>query len=266
MKNWVVANQKGGVGKTTTAVTLAGLLADQGHNVLVVDLDPHASITQYFDIALDSLQQTIFDAFIVDQLDKQFITDTIVDTTVDSIKLLPANIALATLDKKYGTRKGLGLRLKQILALVESDYDYAVIDCPPVLGVLMINALAAAQNLIIPVQTEFLAIKGLERMLETIAMVFKQPQSRPQTVIVPTMYDKRTRASVDSLRHLRQTYEDTVWRSIISIDTHFRDASQNHQVPSRYIPESRGVFEYKQLCKDILNGSINRFVNIQEAV
>ena len=156
--------------------------------------------------------------------------------------------------------------LNQFLSLIEDDYDYVIVDCPPMLGVLMINALAAADELIMPVQTEFLAIKGLERMLSTTNMVYKRAKHPPNFIIVPTLFDRRTRASVDSLRHLRTQYEEIVWRSVISIDTHFRDASQAHIVPSVYNHESRGVAQYKQLCSDIQKGSINRFVKIMEAV
>ena len=266
MKTWVVANQKGGVGKTTTAISLAGILAQQGQRVLMVDFDPHASMSHYFGYQIDELELSIYDIFDCDADTEYFANKGILKTTQNNLFLAPANVALATLDKKFGQQKGLGLKLSQFLSIVANDYDYVIVDCPPMLGVLMINALAAANDLIIPVQTEFLAIKGLERMLSTTAMVYKRYTQPPNIVVVPTLFDKRTRASVDSLRHLRMQYQEMLWRSVISIDTQFRDASQAHIVPSSYMPESRGVDEYLQLCRDIQKGTINRFMNIMEAV
>jgi chromosome partitioning protein len=175
-------------------------------------------------------------------------------------------MALATLDKAFGTRQGMGLKLKKILNIVQQDYDYAIVDCPPLLGVLMINALAACEYLIMPVQTEFLAIKGLERMLKTISMVYNKSSNKPPVVVVPTMFDRRTRASVDSLRYLRNHFAENIWRSVIPIDTRFRDASQKHLTPSIFDANSTGVSAYRQLLKDILKGTINRYEVRLEAV
>ena len=265
MKTWVVANQKGGVGKTTTAVTLAGLLAEQGQKVLLVDLDPHASATHYFDIEPDELEHNLFSCFMAEHLEVNLLKQSIITLESSKIDLLPASLALATLDKNFGSRQGMGLKLKLILSQLSGQYDYAVIDCPPLLGVLMINALAACEYLIIPVQTEFLAIKGLERMLQTITMVYRNSNGGPPTVVVPTMYDKRTRASVDSLRYLKTNFHSLLWRSMIPIDTNFRDASQAHLVPSAYRSDSRGVSAYRQLLNDILKDKINRFKTVLEA-
>jgi chromosome partitioning protein len=266
MKTWVVANQKGGVGKTTTAVSLAGLLAEQGNKVLLVDLDPHASATHYFDFEPDDIQYNLYNCFVEDDLALNTVQACITSSVSTNIDLLSASMALATLDKTFGTRQGMGLKLKQILNTVTQDYDYAIVDCPPLLGILMINALAACEYLIIPVQTEFLAIKGLERMLKTISMVYNKSSNRPPLVVVPTMFDRRTRASVDSLRYLRKHFADELWRSVVPIDTRFRDASQEHLTPSKFAANSTGVSAYRQLLKDILKGTINSYEIRLEAV
>ena len=266
MKTWVVANQKGGVGKTTTAVSLAGILADQGKRVLLVDLDPHASLTQYFNYNPDELESSLYNCFVADKLTAEIIDFSILSTQSQQLDLLPSSVALATLDRTAVSRQGMGLKLKEILGIIANQYDYAVIDCPPLLGILMINALAACENLIIPVQTEFLAIKGLERMLNTVSMVYKKASGRPPVVIVPTMYDKRTRASRDSLLYLKNEYSSAVWRYYIPVDTQFRDASLAHQVPSVYCSDTRGVEAYIQLVGDIQKGTINNHKMVLEAV
>ncbi len=266
MKTWVVVNQKGGVGKTTTAVSLAGLLADQGKKVLLVDLDPHASLTQYFNYNPDQLESSLYNCFVAEQLSEEFINTSIVSTHSHQLDLLPASVAMATLDRAAVTRQGMGLKLKEILNKIAGQYDYAVIDCPPLLGILMINALAACEYLIIPVQTEFLAIKGLERMLSTVSMVYKKATGHPPMVVIPTMYDKRTRASRDSLLFLKNEYPAMIWRYYIPVDTRFRDASLAHKVPSVHCPDARGVEAYNQLVIDIQKGTINNYKTVLEAV
>jgi len=266
MKTWVVANQKGGVGKTTTAISLAGILAEQGKRVLVVDLDPHASLTQYFDYNPDHIEFNLYNCFVAEHLSEQLVKDCMVNTHLDTLDILPASVAMATLDRAAVTKQGMGLMLKLILSKVATQYDYAVIDCPPLLGILMINALAACEKLIIPVQTEFLAIKGLERMLKTVSMVYKKAASRPAVIIVPTMYDKRTRASRDALLFLKNEHPASIWRYYIPVDTRFRDASHAHIVPSKFCPDSRGVEAYKQLVGDIHKGTINQYKTVLEAV
>jgi len=266
MKTWVVANQKGGVGKTTTAIAIAGLLSEQNKRVLLVDLDPHASATHYFNYEPDALDVNLYHCFIAEKIDYKMLAECILSTNEKSLDLLPSSLALATLDKSLGTQKGMGLKLKVMLNLLENEYDYAIVDCPPLLGVLMINALAACQQLIVPVQTEYLAIKGLERMLKTIAMVYKQPQSRPSLVIVPTMFDRRTRASVTSLRSLRKDYAEDLWRTVVPVDTQFRDASQAHLIPSKFSPESRGIIAYEQLLRDIIMHKINQSQKLRAAI
>lgn len=266
MDTWVVTNQKGGVGKTTTAVSIADLLAESGKKTILIDLDPHASVTYYFDYEPDELKSSLYDLLINEQLQKSDVQASILPSSIHDLDILPASLALATMDKLLGKQKGMGLRLKKVCDLIADDYDFAIIDCPPILGVLMINALAAAKRVILPVQTEFLAIKGLERMLKTMNMVYKQPANYPPTLIVPTMFDKRTRASVESLRAMRQDYPEFIWRGVIPVDTHFRDASKNHLVPTQNDPLSRGVSAYRQLVKDIEKGTDNQYQHRLKAV
>jgi chromosome partitioning protein len=171
---------------------------------------------------------------------------------------MPAVMALATLDRQAGRLEGMGLVLKEALTLLESHYDYAIIDCPPILGVLMINALAACERLVIPVQTEFLALKGLERMLNTLQMVFKSRRMDLPYTIVPTMYDVRTRASKQSLKLLRESHAEHIWQGLIPIDTRFRDASRAGVPPDTFDPNARGVVAYDRLLQYLQQGHRQR--------
>lgn len=245
---WTVANQKGGVGKTTSTVTLGGLLAERGHRVLLVDTDPHASLTYYFGIDSEELDNSVFDLFMQGKsLKKEQVFQTLCPSTIDNLDILPATMALATLDRKLGNQGGMGLILKSALNLVRDEYDYVLLDCPPVLGVLMVNALAACNRILVPVQTEFLALKGLDRMMRTLQLMSRSQKRNYNYTIIPTMFDKRTRASLEAYKELKKTYQDKVWSSVIPVDTKFRDASLEQLPPSVYAPKSRGVFAYNTL-------------------
>ncbi|EPM4285419.1 ParA family protein [Vibrio alginolyticus] len=244
---WSAANQKGGVGKTTSTVTLAGLLSQKGHRVLMVDTDPHASLTTYLGYDPDAVTSSLFDLFQLKTFSRETVKPLILETELEGMDIIPAHMSLATLDRVMGNRSGMGLILKRALQTVSQDYDYVLIDCPPILGVMMVNALAASDRILIPVQTEFLAMKGLERMMRTLTIMQKSRPGGFKVTIVPTMYDKRTKASLQTLMQLKKDYPNQVWTSAVPIDTKFRDASLKHLPASHFASGSRGVFAYKQL-------------------
>ncbi|MFQ5643417.1 MAG: ParA family protein [Thiogranum sp.] len=248
---WTVSNQKGGVGKTTTAVTLGGLLAQQGRRVLLLDLDPQGSMSSYFRLDPDTTEHSVYSLFeaCANRTRVERLDTLLHGTGVDGLALLPASTAMATLDRQLGARDGMGLVISRTLARLEADFDYVLMYCPPMLGILMVNALAACQQLLIPVQTEFLALKGLERMLHTLQMITRSRGGVLPYTIIPTFFDRRTRASMDALRAMRDQHGAQLWSRVIPVDTQFREASRAGKPLSVHNPAARGNEAYASLLR-----------------
>jgi len=251
VKIWTISNQKGGVGKTTSAVSLGGLLAAQGQRVLLVDLDPQGSMTSYFRLNPDGIEASVYSLFEAraNQQEVQSPSELLQATGVEGLSLLPASTAMATLDRQLGARGGMGLVIKQALERLQEQFDYVLMDCPPMLGVLMVNALAACDQLLIPVQTEFLALKGLERMLKTLEMIGRSQGGVLPYTVIPTFFDRRTRASMDALRAMRDQHSEHLWTRMIPVDTQFREASRAGKPISVYNPDARGSEAYASLLR-----------------
>ncbi|MDT8387926.1 MAG: ParA family protein [Thiogranum sp.] len=248
---WAVSNQKGGVGKTTTAVSLGGLLASQGCRVLLIDLDPQGSMTSYFGLNPDGIGQSVYSLFEAQaNASRVEVLENLLEPAgVSGLSLIPASTAMATLDRQLGARDGMGLVINQMLQRLEGQFDAVIMDCPPMLGVLMVNALAACEQLLLPVQTEFLAIKGLERMLRTLQMIGRSRGTPLPYCIIPTFFDRRTRASTDALRVLRDQHGEHLWPRVIPVDTQFRDASRAGLPINSFNPNARGSEAYASLLR-----------------
>ena len=252
MRIWSIANQKGGVGKTTSVVSLGGLLAEQGHRVLLIDLDPHGSLTSYFRYDPDSLESSLYDLFFEKRCkDVDYVKQVIRPTSRKGVDLLPSTTALATLERQVSGQDGMGLVLAKTLTQVWDDYDYALLDTPPILGVLLVNALAACQRLVIPTQTEHLALKGLERMVHTLKMVMTSQSRQLPYLIVPTLFDRRTHASQNTLKEMRRQHSEHLWKEAIPVDTKFRDASYQGVFPSELDSMTHGVRAYRHLLSSL---------------
>ncbi len=255
MRVWTVANQKGGVGKTTTTVNLGGMLAARGHRVLLVDLDPHGSLTSYFGFDPDLIEESVYDLFQGKLADRRSpMASLLQHTSVAGMDLLPACSALVSLDRQVAGLEGMGLVIRNVLVKYRDYYDYVLIDCPPTLGILMINALAACDRLIIPVQTEFLAIKGLDRMMNTLKMIIMSGKHAFDYLVVPTMYDSRTRAAREALENLRLNYRERLWPDVIPVDTKLRECSRMGRVANQVYPGSNATRAYDRLLQCLVSG------------
>lgn len=252
MDIWAVANQKGGVGKTTTVVTCAGLLAEAGKRVLMVDLDPQGSLTCYLRHDPATLRQSTFELFREPQLPPPAaLSAMLLPTALPTLKLFPAGPGLSTVERQFRSEEGVGLRLARALAALRDAFDYALIDTPPVLGVLMVNALAASRRLLLPVQTDYLAIKGLERMAHTLGMIVRARRRELDWCVVPTMYDAGSESAASGLRALLRAFTDNVGETVVPLDNAFREASLRGMLPSQYAPASRGVTAYRSLLRNV---------------
>ena len=259
MEVWAISNQKGGVGKTTSTIALAGLLADAGRRVLVVDMDPHGSMTSYFGYDPDALKRSAFDLFLHQgRIPLGLPKELLLPTSEEKIALLPASTALATLERQAPGQSGLGLVLSRTLVQLRADFDHVLIDSPPLFGLLMVNALVASDHLVVPVQTEFLAVKGLERMLNTLKMINRTRKKPLPYTIVPTLFERSVLSSMGTLRILRNNFAEHLWPAYIPLDNGLRDASRAGVTPSRYDKSSQAVTAYRVLIKYLLGQCVKR--------
>lgn len=257
---WAVASQKGGVGKTTSVATLAGWMQKENLRVLVIDTDPHASLTSYLGYEYDKLEHNnLFDLYAMKELSRDGVLRCITKTEHEGLDLIASSMTLATIDGQLSGRQGVGRILARSLKMIEDCYDAVLIDCPPVLGALMVNALVASSNIIVPTQTEFLALKGLEGMVRTFNVMQRANKNvHFEYIILPTMYDRRTKASVQSLSYLQSHYADKVWSECIPIDTYFRESSAKRLPLPLMDPNRRGAVAYRHLLKDLIRKEIER--------
>ena len=216
MRVWAIANQKGGVGKTTTTLALGRGLALRGHRVLLVDLDPHASLTRAFGVAAEPPPEGVMELFATPP---QSLATLARPGAIDNLSYICAQPALATLERRSANQPGLGLALSQALARHAGQHDYVLLDCAPTLGLLMINALAAADRVVIPTQAEPLALHGLAGMVRTAEMVERSRRRALPVSVLPTLYDRRTRDGQDALKKMQDDHGQRVWEDAIPVDT-----------------------------------------------
>ncbi|KRG39433.1 chromosome partitioning protein ParA [Stenotrophomonas pictorum JCM 9942] len=216
MRIWAVANQKGGVGKTTTTLALGRGLAALGHKVLLIDLDPHSSLTRAFGVPLEPAPTGVLELFATPPADIGALSHA---SRIPGLDYLCAQAALATLERRSANQPGLGLALQQAFTRHGGQHDYILLDCAPTLGLLMINALAAADRLIIPTQAEPLALHGLDGMVRTGEMVERSRQRPLPISILPTLFDRRTRTGNETLKQMQDRHGARVWEEAIPVDT-----------------------------------------------
>jgi chromosome partitioning protein len=247
-----VANQKGGVGKTTTTVNLSASLADLGFRVLIVDLDPQGNASTGVGINIRDLETSMYDVLLHDAP----MEDCVEATSVRNLYVAPANLDLAGAEIELVPAFSRELRLRNAIDSIRDDYDYVLIDCPPSLGLLTVNSLAAASEVLVPIQCEYYALEGLGQLLRNVGLVQKNLNpSLEVSVILCVMYDARTKLADQVVAEVRAHFGEKVCRTVVPRTVRLSEAPSYGQPISAFDPSSRGAVAYREVAKEVSGGT-----------
>jgi len=244
-----IVNQKGGVGKTTTAVNLGAYLAEKGKFVLIVDLDPQANATSGIGVDHQNLEHGVYEAV----LGTVAMRDIVQPTAHQGLHLAPATTALAGLNIELVEMETREFKLRESMMEIRNDYDFILIDCPPTLGLITLNGIVAADEILIPVQAEYYALEGLGQLLETVQLV--KERIRPEVDVlgaVITMYDSRTKLSDDVLHELYKYFPNNIFRSVIPRNVRLAEAPSFGRSIAHFDASSKGAKAYERLAQEVL--------------
>ncbi len=246
-----VANQKGGVGKTTTTVNLSTLLAKKGKKVLLIDTDPQGNATSGLGITKE-LELSVYDILVGDTA----FDETIQETTIKNLSVCPSNISLAGAEVELVSMMSREQRLKTKLDVIKDRYDYILIDCPPSLGLITLNAFTASDSVLIPVQCEYFALEGLGQLLNTVNLVKKHLNKNLEIEgALLTMYDARTNLSNQVVKEVKKYFEDKVYKTVIPRNVRLSEAPSYGMPISLYDPRSKGAKAYEKFTKELLKNN-----------
>ena len=243
-----IANQKGGVGKTTTAVNVSAILAKRGKKVMLIDADPQGNASSGLGLEKET-ENSLYDVLIND-VDLE---STLQDTTIQTLKVCPSNMNLAGAEVELVSQMSREQRLKEKLDVIKDNFDFIIIDCPPSLGLITLNAFTASDSVLIPVQCEYFALEGLGQLLNTINLVKKHlNKSLEVEGAVLTMYDMRTNLSNQVVKEVKRYFEDKVYKTVIPRNIKLSEAPSYGMPITLYDPKSKGARAYEKLAREIM--------------
>lgn len=250
MRSIAFINQKGGVGKTTSTANVGACLAAHGKKVLIIDLDPQANLSIHFGINVQGKDSSIYEIM----CGKKSVADVLIKTSIANLDIIPSDIDLASAEVELVNTVGRETIVKFYLEGMLEDYDYVLIDCPPSLGLLTLNALTIANEIFIPLQTEFFALQGVSKLIQTFDVIKKRLNSKLEiTGIIPCMHDSRTKLGQAVLDKIKEYFSDKVFKTTIRKNIKLSE-STSHGVPvTVYAPDSNGAQDYETLTKEIMS-------------
>ena len=248
-----VANQKGGVGKTTTTINLSAALAEQGKKVLLVDLDPQGNATSGVGVDKRDLENTVYELFV----GRTTLDECLLETDFLNLSVLPANINLSGAEIDLIDMENREYHLKDILQQIKDDYDFILIDCPPSLNMLTVNAMTAADTVLVPIQCEYYALEGLSQLIHTINLVKKRLNPHLQLEgVVFTMYDARTKLSMQVVENVKQTLKENIYNTIIPRSIKLAETPSYGMPITAYAPTSPGADAYRLLALEVIDHKV----------
>lgn len=253
MKTIAIVNQKGGCGKTTVSINLASSLAELGQRVLLVDMDPQSHCAVGLAVPEEQIEQSIYDVLISGTKNEPVKLTEILWQISDGLELAPASIDLSAFEQQMTGVVERESCLRDTLKDFENDYDYAIVDCPPAVSLLTFNALRAASDIIVPVETGYFALHGLSKQLETLSVLCKRTNQQVNVRILATMYDIRTKMAREILADLRSHFGDKMFETIVTFNTKIKEASSFGQPISEYDPASKGQKDFRSLATEVLS-------------
>jgi len=248
-----VINQKGGCGKTTISINLAASLADRGKRTLLVDMDPQSHCAVGLAVPEDQIEKNIYDVLIADHSKSNVEMKHIVWQISQNFDLAPSGIELAALESQMAGEEGRENCLKKVLARFAGEYEYVVVDCPPGVGLLMFNAMRAADEVVIPVETGYFALHGLSRQLETLEVLRQQCKQEIRFHVLASMYDVRTKLAREVLNELKKNFKVELLQTVINFNTKLKEAASFGQPISEYDPTSKGMRDFENLADELLS-------------